>query len=132
MEYRGYYSVGMATLNSGKLLIKKGVGKVAEVNNSLGLMDMAGQMGIGHTRWATHGGVNDSNAHPHFACTTSLAIVHNGIIENHQELKKELVNDGHDFKSETDSEVIAHLLEHYLSIKNDVKESMLKTCNQLK
>src|SRR5438093_13240981 len=75
MEYRGYYSVGMATLNSGKLLIKKGVGKVAEVNNSLGLMDMAGQMGIGHRRWATHGGVNDSNAHPHFACTTSLAIV---------------------------------------------------------
>jgi glutamine---fructose-6-phosphate transaminase (isomerizing) len=132
MEYRGYDSVGVATLNSGKLLIKKGIGKVAEVNDSLGLKDMAGKLGIGHTRWATHGGIIDSNAHPHSACTTNLAIVHNGIIENHHELKNELLNAGHVFRSKTDSEVIAHLLEHYWSLNNDIKEAMLKTCNRLK
>jgi glucosamine--fructose-6-phosphate aminotransferase (isomerizing) len=93
---------------------------------------MAGRLGIGHTRWATHGGIIDSNAHPHSGCTTKLAIVHNGIIENHQELKQELLKEGHVFKSETDSEVIAHLLEHYWSINNDVKGAMLNTCNRLK
>lgn len=132
MEYRGYDSVGVATLNSGKLLIKKGIGKVAEVNNSLRLNDMPGNSGIGHTRWATHGGIIDSNAHPHSACKTNLAIVHNGIIENHRELKNALLNEGHVFRSETDSEVIAHLLEQYWALDNDIKEAMLKTCNRLK
>ena len=132
MEYRGYDSVGIATLSSGKLLIRKGTGKVSEVDRSYGLKDMAGRLGIGHTRWATHGGIIDSNAHPHSSCTTRLAIVHNGIIENHQELKQELLKEGHVFKSETDSEVIAHLLEHYFSINNDVKGAMLNTCNRLK
>jgi glutamine---fructose-6-phosphate transaminase (isomerizing) len=132
MEYRGYDSVGIATLSSGKLLIRKGTGKVSEVDRSYGLKDMAGRLGIGHTRWATHGGIIDSNAHPHSGCTTKLAIVHNGIIENHQELKQELLKEGHVFKSETDSEVIAHLLEHYFSINNDAKGAMLNTCNRLK
>jgi glutamine---fructose-6-phosphate transaminase (isomerizing) len=132
MEYRGYDSVGVATLNSGKLLIRKGIGKVEEVNKSLGLKEMAGQLGIGHTRWATHGGIIDSNAHPHSACTTNLAIVHNGVIENHQELKEELLKKGHVFKSETDSEVIAHLLEHYWALRNDIKEAMMNTCNRLR
>jgi glutamine---fructose-6-phosphate transaminase (isomerizing) len=132
MEYRGYDSVGIATLSSGKSLIRKGTGKVSEVDRSYGLKDMAGRLGIGHTRWATHGGIIDSNAHPHSGCTTKLAIVHNGIIENHQELKQELLKEGHGFKSETDSEVIAHLLEHYFSITNDVKGAMLNTCNRLK
>jgi glutamine---fructose-6-phosphate transaminase (isomerizing) len=132
MEYRGYDSVGIATLSSGKLLIRKGIGKVSEVDRSYGLKEMAGRLGIGHTRWATHGGIIDSNAHPHSGCSTSLAIVHNGIIENHQELKQELLKEGHVFKSETDSEVIAHLLERYWSINNDVKGAMLNTCNRLK
>jgi glucosamine--fructose-6-phosphate aminotransferase (isomerizing) len=131
MEYRGYDSVGIATLNNGKLLIRKGIGKVAEVNASLGLKEMPGLLGIGHTRWATHGGVTDLNAHPHSACSANVAVVHNGVIENYHELRDCLLKDGHVFKSQTDSEVIAHLLEHYWALKNDIKEAMIHTCNRL-
>jgi glucosamine--fructose-6-phosphate aminotransferase (isomerizing) len=132
MEYRGYDSVGIATLNEGRLLIRKGLGKVEEVNNSLALQEMEGMSGIGHTRWATHGGIIDYNAHPHSACTGKIAIVHNGIIENHEELKDGLLKLGHKFKSNTDSEVIAHLLEQYWSYNMDVKDAMINTCNRLK
>ena len=131
MEYRGYDSVGIATLNNGKLLTRKGIGKVAEVNASLALKEMPGLLGIGHTRWATHGGVTDVNAHPHSACSANVAVVHNGVIENYHELRDGLLKDGHVFKSQTDSEVIAHLLEHYWALKNDVKEAMTHTCNRL-
>jgi glucosamine--fructose-6-phosphate aminotransferase (isomerizing) len=131
MEYRGYDSVGIATLNNGKLLIRKGIGKVAEVNASLALKEMPGLLGIGHTRWATHGGVTDLNAHPHSACSANVAVVHNGVIENYHELRDCLLKDGHVFKSQTDSEVIAHLLEHYWALKNDIKEAMIHTCNRL-
>ena len=106
--------------------MRKGVGKVAEVSKLLDLKEMPGFIGIGHTRWATHGGVTDSNAHPHSACTNDIVVVHNGIIENYKELKQELVLLGHTFRSETDSEVIAHLLEHYYySSKRDVKQTMI-------
>ncbi|HKX20323.1 MAG TPA: glutamine--fructose-6-phosphate transaminase (isomerizing) [Nitrososphaeraceae archaeon] len=131
MEYRGYDSVGIATIKSGKLLIRKGVGKVAEVNKSLRLDELPGNLGIGHTRWATHGGIVDSNAHPHLACKSTIAVVHNGIIENYNELKDELYRSGHKFKSETDSEVIAHLLEEYFGITGDIKLSMIFTCKRL-
>ena len=131
MEYRGYDSVGIATIKSGKLLIRKGVGKVAEVNKSLGLDELPGNLGIGHTRWATHGGIVDSNAHPHLACKSTIAVVHNGIIENYNELKDELNRSGHKFKSETDSEVIAHLLEEYFEITGDIRLSMIFTCKRL-
>ena len=113
MEYRGYDSVGIATIDS-EILMRKGVGKVGEVSKSLNLRNLPGQIGIGHTRWATHGGVTERNAHPHYTCTNNIAVVHNGIIENYNKLKEELVHLGHRFKSQTDSEVIAHLLEvHY-------------------
>ena len=131
MEYRGYDSVGIATIKSGKLLMRKGVGKVAEVNKSLRLDELPGKLGIGHTRWATHGGIVDSNAHPHLACNSTIAVVHNGIIENYDELKDELYRSGHEFNSETDSEVIAHLLEEYFEITGDIRLSMIFTCKRL-
>jgi glucosamine--fructose-6-phosphate aminotransferase (isomerizing) len=132
MEYRGYDSVGIATITDGKILVRKGVGKVAEVNNSLELVRMPGLVGIGHTRWATHGGVTGNNAHPHSACTEDIAVVHNGIIENYDALKEELILLGHRFKSQTDSEVIAHLLEFHYSRERNIKQAMIETCKRLK
>jgi glucosamine--fructose-6-phosphate aminotransferase (isomerizing) len=131
MEYRGYDSVGVATLSTNKISVKKGIGKVGQVNSSLNLAAMQGFVGIGHTRWATHGGVTDYNAHPHPCCTNDIAVVHNGIIENYLPLKEELVKRGHRFKSETDTEVIAHLLEEYYKAGRDVKYAMIETVKRL-
>jgi glutamine---fructose-6-phosphate transaminase (isomerizing) len=130
MEYRGYDSVGVATFDSGDILVRKGIGKVVEVNRNLNLSQMAGRIGIGHTRWATHGGVTDKNAHPHSACKNDIAVVHNGIIENYKDLKQELISAGHIFVSETDSEVIAHLLE--IDYGKGIRRSMIETCKKLK
>lgn len=132
MEYRGYDSVGIATINNGKILVKKDIGKVADVNKSLDLGRMPGHTGIGHTRWATHGGVTYKNAHPHYGCTDRIAIVHNGIIENYKELREELIFLGHTFISDTDSEVIAHLLERYYSGQKNIKKTVIETCRRLK
>ena len=129
MEYRGYDSVGVAMINEGGMLVRKGTGKVLEVNKNLNISGMSGMIGIGHTRWATHGGVTDSNAHPHSACSKDIAVVHNGIIENYKELKKELTEAGHVFTSETDSEVIAHLLEVHLA--KGIKDALIATCKRL-
>jgi len=131
MEYRGYDSVGVATEANNRIEVKKGVGKVAEVNSSVHLDSLPGRMGIGHTRWATHGKVTDTNAHPHPSSTGKIAIVHNGIIENYQELKQELEKDGYTFKSETDSEVIANLLQKNYDATGDVKDTMIKTVSKL-
>jgi len=132
MEYRGYDSVGIATESGKKIVLKKGVGKVAEVNNSIMLDTLPGNIGIGHTRWATHGKVTEKNAHPHSSNSGKIAIAHNGIIENFEELKSELQNKGYKFQSETDTEVIANLIQLNFDETADIKQSIMKTVNQLK
>ena len=131
MEYRGYDSVGVATLSRSGISVKKGIGKVNQVNGNLNLADMDGFVGIGHTRWATHGGVTDKNAHPHPCCTNEIAVVHNGIIENYIPLREELTKRGHCFRSETDTEVIAHLLEESYNATKDIKTAMLEAIKRL-
>jgi len=114
LAYRGYDSVGEATLHEGRLYIKKDQGKIDEVHKIHDLDDLPGSIGVGHTRWATHGAPLQINAHPHTSCSGQIAVVHNGIIENFSELKRELGERGHVFKSKTDTEVIAHLIEENL------------------
>ena len=111
LEYRGYDSVGIATISDGKVYIKKDQGKIDEVHRILNLDDLPGNIGIGHTRWATHGAPLQVNSHPHTDCTGEIVVVHNGIIENFLELKAELQNLGHNFVSRTDTEVMSHLIE---------------------
>jgi len=114
LEYRGYDSAGMAAIHDGQLLIKKDAGKIDEVNQKHNLEALPGSIAIAHTRWATHGGVTQANAHPHSDCNGRVAVVHNGIIENYQELRQDLISKGHCFSSETDSEIIPHLIEEEL------------------
>src|SRR6185503_5278760 len=132
MEYRGYDSVGVATLSAGsKIAVRKGIGKVNQVNSAMNLSQMEGLIGIGHTRWATHGGVTDYNAHPHPCCTNDIAVVHNGIIENFRLLKKDLTARGHRFRSETDTEVISHLLEEHYNATGNIRSAMVGTVGML-
>ncbi|HII46136.1 glutamine--fructose-6-phosphate transaminase (isomerizing) [Pyrobaculum aerophilum] len=112
LEYRGYDSAGVAVVDRG-LVVKKDAGKVAEVAQRYGFDSLQGVVGLAHTRWATHGKPDQVNAHPHVDCRGVIAVVHNGIIENYAELKEELMKRGHVFRSETDTEVIAHLVEEY-------------------
>ncbi len=112
LEYRGYDSFGFATCCEGKLHIEKSVGKISRSK----VRSLPGTIGIGHSRWATHGGVTAENSHPHTDCKGRIAIVHNGIIENYQSLKRDLIETGHVFRSETDSEIIAHLIEENMEL----------------
>ena len=117
LEYRGYDSAGVALLDGGIKTYKK-AGKVSELENFVQDKDTRGNIGIGHTRWATHGEPNDRNAHPHLSQDGGLAIIHNGIIENYTSLKEELIKRGHSFKSDTDTEVLIHLIEDVLKKAN--------------
>jgi glucosamine--fructose-6-phosphate aminotransferase (isomerizing) len=111
LEYRGYDSAGVATLNGKGLETRRAAGKIAKLESAIRLAPMSGTVGIGHTRWATHGAPNEKNAHPHHDCSNSIAVVHNGIIENGTSLRHELEVRGHKFTSDTDTEVLAHLIE---------------------
>ncbi|MCD6089189.1 glutamine--fructose-6-phosphate transaminase (isomerizing) [Candidatus Bathyarchaeota archaeon] len=124
LEYRGYDSVGIATIHKGKIYIKKDSGKIDDVHKLLNLDDMPGSLGIGHTRWATHGAPYQANAHPHTDCKGEIAVVHNGIIENFSELRNELEDLGHKFKSKTDTEVIPHLIEENMKKSLGLVESV--------
>ena len=130
LEYRGYDSVGLATVDQGKLYVKKDVGKINEVDKLLDLDDMPGRVGLGHCRWATHGAPSKVNAHPHIDCTGEVAVVHNGIIENFAQLRDELTVKGHEFVSRTDTEVIPHLIEEEmkggLKLIDAVREAVKK------
>ena len=128
LEYRGYDSFGVATIGIDGIELTKHRGRISE--NASSSLKLKGKIGIGHTRWATHGAPNDVNAHPHTDCSGTIAVVHNGIIENYAELKRQLISRGHSFSSDTDTEVVAHLIEeYYTGTKNllaAVQESLPK------
>lgn len=131
LEYRGYDSWGISTQNKQKISVEKHIGKLPEKLPKSYILNLKSSLGIGHTRWATHGGVTSANAHPHLDCTGQISVLHNGIIENYQELKKELLTKNHTFASETDTEVLAHLLEEY-SKKNKFLDAMKLTFKRLR
>jgi glucosamine--fructose-6-phosphate aminotransferase (isomerizing) len=120
LEYRGYDSAGIATIIEGGLQVYKKAGKVAELANHVKESGISSKMGIGHTRWATHGEPTDVNAHPHYDCTETISVIHNGIIENYNTLKKKLESEGHVFRTETDTETLAHLIEEMLKHTKDL------------
>jgi len=128
LEYRGYDSAGLATLSGGIINEVKSEGRVENLEKNIAIKNMQGSVGIGHVRWATHGIPNTVNAHPH--SSNNVSVVHNGIIENSTILKKFLISKGHKFKSQTDTEVIVHLITEYLK-ENDLKNSIIKMLNQL-
>ena len=130
LEYRGYDSCGVVTVTS-EVNIKKDVGKVAEVDKKHSLADLDGTMGMAHTRWVTYGGVTKENSHPHTDCKSQIIVVHNGIIENYQELKAELGATGHQFKSQTDTEIIPHLIEEHMSLGNDFESACMSAMAKL-
>ncbi|MBI3548347.1 MAG: glutamine--fructose-6-phosphate transaminase (isomerizing) [Elusimicrobia bacterium] len=115
LEYRGYDSAGVAVVNGGILEVLRSTGKLSNLNNLLDRQPLEGMIGVGHTRWATHGGPSEANAHPHTDCTRKVAVIHNGIIENYLPLKALLLEKGHAFQSATDTEVLSHLIEEELA-----------------
>src|SRR6202522_180349 len=136
LEYRGYDSAGIAVAGNGAgLQIRRAEGKLRNLEEDIRLKPLDGTYGIGHTRWATHGRPTEENAHPHRDCTGRIVVVHNGIIENYLALKKQLIAEGHKFTTETDTEVIAHLVERYFAKSNgtrpSLEEAVRKTVSQL-
>ncbi len=132
LEYRGYDSAGLALIVNDEIKVFKRVGKIREFEIELNRLNIYSNIGIGHTRWATHGRPTLENAHPHLSCDGKIAVVHNGIVENYAPLKEELLSKGHTFTSQTDTEVIVHLIEEELKTSKGFFEAFLKAVNRLK
>lgn len=132
LEYRGYDSAGVAVVNGDQLEVRKDAGKLSQLIDLVEKSPIAGAPGVGHTRWATHGAPNARNAHPHLGQTKRVVVVQNGIVENFLELKDELTAEGVEFQSETDTETIVHLVEHYLATGIGLVEAARKTFNQIR
>src|SRR6266705_807966 len=132
MEYRGYDSAGVAVVSPEGIALRRSAGKLANLEQAIRVDPVEGLYGVGHTRWATHGRPTEENAHPHRDCTGRIVVVHNGIIENYLELKDELRKKDHRFVTETDTEIIAHLVEEHLKEGIDFESAIRKTVHQLK
>jgi len=132
LEYRGYDSCGIVVQFESKLLVKKDAGKVDEIHNKIKLDEFpnGAKLALAHTRWATHGPPTKINAHPHLDCSGKIAVIHNGILENFIELKAELKSKGHTFKSDTDTEVISHLIEEYMNSHLDFKTAVARAISR--
>ena len=131
LEYRGYDSVGIAT-SANEIKIRKDKGNIDDFTENLDLNELPGRMGIAHVRWATHGLPTKANAHPHIDCKNRIAVVHNGIIENFKDLRTQLQNEGHKFTSDTDTEIIPHLIEKYMDEGNDLEEAIRCATKKIK
>ncbi len=131
LEYRGYDSAGVAVLQDGRIEIRRDAGKISRLEALVAQQPLSGQVGIGHTRWATHGEPNQRNAHPHTGATGEVVLVHNGIVENFLTLREELLAEGAVFNSDTDSEVIAHLIERLLSVQGGLVEAVRQALRQI-
>jgi len=131
LEYRGYDSSGIAFVSNQKIHIYKEVGQVKNLQKLVSKNNLSGKVGVGHTRWATHGGVSKRNTHPHLDCNKDIAVVHNGIIENFEKIKKDLIKKGHKFVSQTDTEVIPHLIEENIKKNKNFIESSFKTFQKI-
>src|SRR3989339_940912 len=132
LEYRGYDSAGLAVQEGGKIVTLKKVGKVSHLESALHAGAIAGCVGMGHTRWATHGEPSEVNAHPHLDCLGAIAVIHNGVIENYSSLKKKLIAGGHQFRSETDTEVLSHLIEELHKAGGGLEQAVRKALHQVK
>ncbi len=132
LEYRGYDSAGLAVIQNGRIERRREVGKIANLERNLAENPVRGHIGIGHTRWATHGRPSEANAHPHMDCKGEVVVIHNGIVENFLELRQELMAEGHVFTSETDTETIAHLVEKYLDAGEDLEGAVRRTLRRIK
>ena len=132
LEYRGYDSAGMAVQENGKIDLRRAAGKLSNLGAILNDSPLKGHWGIGHTRWATHGNVNEANAHPHRDCSGDVVVIQNGIVENYIALKSMLRHEGHEFRSQTDTEVLPHLIEHHLKEgAADLEEAMRRMLGEI-